>query len=109
MNVIDTKPIGMPEAKAIMDKNDKDKELTYEQKLATEHLNKFTVLEPAKAKKLLEEISDVLRMSDETKIQILNLLPKTPDELRMIFTRENFSLKDNETKKILEIVKKYLK
>ena len=109
MNVIDTKPIGMPEARAIMDSKEKDKELTYEQKLAAEHLNKFTVLEPAKAKKLLEEISDVLRMSDETKIQILNLLPKTPDELRMIFTRENFSLKDSETKKILEIVKKYLK
>ena len=48
-------------------------------------------------------------MSDETKIQILNLLPKNPDELRMIFTRENFSLKENEIKTILEIIKKYLK
>ena len=109
MNVIETKPVGMPEAKTIMSSIEKDKELSYEQKLALEHLNKFTALDAPEAKKLLEEISDVLRMSEETKIQILNLLPKTPDELRMIFTRENFSLKDNEIKKILEIIKKYLK
>ncbi|MBN2203237.1 MAG: hypothetical protein JW700_03575 [Candidatus Aenigmarchaeota archaeon] len=109
MNVIDTKPVGMPVAKKIMSGIETDRELTYEQKLALEHLNKFTVLEPAKAEKLLEEVSGVLRMSDETRIQILNLLPKNPDELRMIFTRENFSLKENEIKTILEIIKKYLK
>jgi len=109
MNVIDTKPVSMAEAKNVMASIEKDKELSYEQKLALEHLNKFTALDASEAKKLLEEISGVLRMSEETKIQILNLLPKTPDELRMIFTRENFSLKDNEIKKILEIIKKYLK
>ena len=109
MNIIDTKPVGMPEAKDIMTSHENDKELTYEQKLALEHLNKFTVLDASEAKKLLEEISDVLRMSEETKVQILNLLPKTPDELRMIFTRENFSLQETEIKKILEIIKKYLK
>lgn len=107
MKVIDTKPVGMPEAKKVMISREKDKELTYEQKLALEHLKKFTKLKPTQAKKFLEELSEVLRMSEETKIQILNLLPKTPDELRMIFTRENFSLKDNEIKKILEIIKKY--
>jgi DNA-directed RNA polymerase subunit F len=109
MNVINTKPVSMAEAKEVMTSQEKDKELSYEQKLALEHLSKFTVLDASEAKKLLEEISDVLRMSEETKIQILNLLPKTPDELRMIFTRENFSLKENEIKKILEIIKKYLK
>ena len=109
MNVIGTKPVSMAEAKEVMTSQEKDKELTYEQKLALEHLNKFTILDAPEAKKLLDEISGVLRMSEETKIQILNLLPKTPDELRMIFTRENFSLKENEIKKILEIIKKYLK
>jgi DNA-directed RNA polymerase subunit F len=109
MKVIETKPVGMPEAKEIMSSREKGKELSYEQKLAMEHLNKFTKLNVADAKKFLDELSAVLRMSEETKIQILNLLPKTAEELRMIFTRENFSLKDNEIKKILEIIKKYHK
>ena len=46
-------------------------------------------------------------MSPDTLVQILNFLPKNPDELRMIFSREKFSLKEDEIAKILEIVKKY--
>ena len=107
MKTIETKPVSMAEAKDILSNREKKKELSYEQKLALEHLNKFTKLKPEEAKKLLEELSGVLRMSQETVIQILNFLPKTPDELRMIFSREKFSLKEDEINKILEIIKKY--
>ena len=109
MKVIEVKPVGMPEAKKIMLSREKKKELSYEQKIALEHLNKFTKLTPAEAEKFLEELSQVLRMSPETMVKILDLTPKNPDELRMIFSREKFSLKDEEVKKILEIVKKYFK
>jgi len=107
MKVIETKPTSMAESKDILSSREKKKELSYEQKLALEHLNKFTRLDPEKAKKLLEELSGVLRMSQETMVQILNFLPKNADELRMIFSREKFSLKEDEINKILEIVKKY--
>jgi DNA-directed RNA polymerase subunit F len=107
MKVIEVKPVGMPEAKEIMISREKKKELSYEQKLALEHLNKFTKISTSDAKKFLEELSGVLRMSLETMVKILNLTPQNPDELRMIFAREKFSLKDEEIKKILEIVKKY--
>ena len=107
MKVIETKPVSMTEAKEVLSSHEKRKELSYEQKLALEHLNKFTKLKPEEAKKLSEELSSVLRMSQETLVQILNFLPKTPDELRIIFSREKFSLKEDEINKILEIVKKY--
>jgi len=104
MKVLDSKPVGMPEAKKIMDSL--DGELSYEQKIAREHLRKFTKLKKG-SKKFLEDLSKVLRMSPETMVQILNTLPKNPDELRMIFARERFSLKEEEIEKILQIVKKY--
>jgi DNA-directed RNA polymerase subunit F len=107
MKVIETKPTSMAESKEILSNREKKKELSYEQKLALEHLNKFTKLSPEQAKKLLGELSEVLRMSQETIVQILNFLPKNADELRMIFSREKFSLKEDEINKILEIVKKY--
>ncbi len=107
MKVIETKPVSMAESKDILSNREKKRELSYEQKLALEHLNKFTKLKPEEAKKLLEELSSVLRMSQETVVQILNFMPKNPDELRMIFSREKFSLKEDEIKKILEIIKKY--
>ena len=107
MKVIEAKPVGMPEAKEILTSREKDKELTYEQKLALENLKKFTKIKPTEAKKFLDDLSSVLRMSDETMVQILNLLPKNADELRMIFAREKFSLKEEEIGKILEVIKKY--
>jgi DNA-directed RNA polymerase subunit F len=107
MKIKDVRPVGVPEAKYVLSKREKEKELTYEQKLASEHLKKFSKISYENSKKFLEELSGVLRMSDETKVQILNILPKNADELRMIFAREKFSLKEEEIKKILEIIKKY--
>jgi DNA-directed RNA polymerase subunit F len=108
MKVLKSQPVTMAEAKDVMVKREKEKELNYEQKVALEHLRKFTKLKSSDAKKFVEELSGILRMSPETVMQIVNIMPKTPDELRMIFTREKFSLKEDELKKILELIKKYI-
>ena len=107
MKVIESNPVTMAEARAILDKHSKDKELGYEQKIAFEHLTKFTKLKPADSKKFMEELSAILRMSPETAVQIANIMPATPDEVRMIFARESFSLKEDEVAKILELTKRY--
>jgi DNA-directed RNA polymerase subunit F len=107
MNVIKTDPITMAEANDILSKREKEGELKYEQKTAMEHLTKFTKIKQSEAKKLIGELSNVLRMSPETLVQIVNLMPGTADELRMIFSREKFSLKEDEIKSVLEIIKKF--
>jgi len=107
MKVTESKPVSMTQAREILSEREKMGELGYEQKLATEHLGKFTRLSPAEAKKMEEELSGILRMSPETLVQILNFLPKNPDELRMIISREKFSLKEQEIGQILEAVKKF--
>ena len=107
MRVLDIKAVTMAEAKEVLVKREKVKELGYEQKLAAEHLKKFTKLKPEEAKKFMTELAAIVRMSDETAVQIANLLPKTSDELRLIFAREKFSLKEDEINRILELVKKY--
>ena len=109
MKLINSKPVTMGEARDIITKREADekRELSYEQKLASEHLKKFTRLGGEKAVECLKELNSVLRMSPEVAIQIVNVMPDGPDELRMIFSREKFSLKDEEVAKILEIIKKY--
>jgi DNA-directed RNA polymerase subunit F len=107
MKIIESKPVSMSEAKDILTSRESRKELSYEQKLALEHLNKFTKLKLEDAKKMSEELSSVLRMSQDTQAQIINFLPKNADEVRMIFSKEKFSLKEDEINKILEITKKY--
>jgi len=107
MKIISSKPIAMPEAKEIMLKREKQEELNYEQKLALEHLRNFTKVSKKDAEKMMKEISEIVKMSPETLVQIINILPKNADELRMIFAREKFSLKEDEVQKVLDIVAKF--
>ncbi|MCD6477327.1 MAG: DNA-directed RNA polymerase subunit F [Candidatus Aenigmarchaeota archaeon] len=109
MKIVEIKPIPMAKAKERMIKREKQGEIGYEQKLALEHLKKFTKLTEKEAEELVKELSAVIKMSDETLISIVDILPKDADELRLLFSREKFNLKDEEINKILEIVKKYRK
>jgi DNA-directed RNA polymerase subunit F len=108
MKIIEKKVVPMAIAKEIMLKREKKGELTYEQKIALEHLRKFTKLSKEKAENLMKEISSFVRLSDEILVQIVDIMPKTRDELRLITAMEKFSLREDEMDKILEIVKKYL-
>ena len=108
MKVIEVKPVPMSIAKEIMIKKEGENEISYEQKLAIEHLKKFTKLSKDKALKLAEEISNVVKLSEEILVQIVDILPQTKDEIRTILAAEKFSLKEEEINKILEIIKKYL-
>ena len=107
MKIVKAEPVPMAVAKDVMSKREKLGELNYEQKLALEHLKNFTKLNEKDAKKFIEEITAIVKMSPETLMQIVNILPKTPDELRMIFAREKFSLKEDEIKQILDVVAKF--
>jgi len=108
MKILNTKPVSMSEAKELMLKKEKQGELNYEQKLAFEHLKNFTKINQKDAEKLATDIEGILKMSPETLVQILNIMPKNPNELRMIFAREKFSLKEEEITKILDLIGKYL-
>jgi len=107
MKIINEKSISMGEARIIMEKQEKNRELNYEQKLALEHLKKFTKLKDKEAEKLIEELGCIVKMLPDTAVQLINILPKTADELRLIFSREKFSLKEDEIKKILDVLSKY--
>lgn len=71
-------------------------------------LKKFTKIKPGDAKKLREELenSGIMKLKAEYIAKIIDLLPETEAELNKIFVNE--SLDDDETNKILEIVKKHL-
>jgi|YNPNPStandDraft_1061719.scaffolds.fasta_scaffold105987_1 DNA-directed RNA polymerase subunit F len=106
MKILENKPVSMAEAKETMTKLERKKELSYEQKLALEHLKKHTQISADKAKKIAEEINGFIRLSPEVLAQIINIMPKNIDELRLIVSSEKFVLKEEELNKILEILKK---
>ena len=67
---------------------------------------KFLKTKQAQAKKIKEELEklDLLKMKREHAVKIVDLLPEDASDLNKIFT--DVSLNEDETNKILEIVKK---
>lgn len=70
-------------------------------------IKKFTGLKPEKAKEMRGKIEDLklLKVKSEHVAKIIDLMPEDSQDLNQIFV--DVSLDEDETKKILDIVKEY--
>ena len=103
--VIDTDPITIAEVKNMLGEISEHYELTYEQNLALDHVTKFSKLDEESAKKLVEELSEIIKKTQA--IKVTDIMPEDLADLRLIFAKERGSFKQEDMEKILEIVDKY--
>lgn len=98
-------PITNSEAKAILMKKMKKRELNYEQQLAYEYLKNTTKLSKTNADKLMQELKEI-GLKEEQLINIINLMPEDEKTLKLIVKKEK-DIKTEKLKDILKILKKY--
>lgn len=103
--VTDTNPITIAEVKEMLGGLSEHYELTYEQNLALDHVTKFSKLDEEAAKKLVEELSELIKKTQA--IKVADIMPEDMADLRLIFAKERGSFKQEDMEKILEIVDKY--
>ena len=101
--------VSLSEVKSVLKKLDKDrKEMLYEQRIALEHAQKFAKLPVKKTNDLIKELMGLDFLEKIHAYKIADMLPVSGDEVKSIFAKERVSLGENELKKILEIIGKYL-
>ena len=102
--------VSIVEVKNILKKIQKERgELTYEQKTALKHAEAFARLSLTQTKKLIKELmEEVEKLEEKHAYKIADLLPTHEDDVKVIFAKERVSLDDEDIKKILEIVGRYL-
>lgn len=100
--ILDRTPLNMNEVDDII-KELPDSDKKEEIKL---FLKKFLKTKPGQAEKIKEELEklDLLKIKRENLVKIVDLLPSDASDLNKIFI--DVSLNEDETNKILEIVKK---
>ena len=99
--ILDRIPLNMNEVQIILkDLPDSDKKEEMEI-----YLKKFLKTKPEQAKKIKEEMekTELLKLKPDHLVKIVDLLPENASELNKIFA--DVSLNEEETNKILEIVK----
>lgn len=97
------RPLNMQEVKKVLGSLEDS-----EKKKQTEILiKKFSKIKPEKAEQLKKELVNLglLKLKDEHIVKIIDLMPEDASDLNKIFTET--SLNEDETNKILEVIKKY--
>jgi DNA-directed RNA polymerase subunit F len=81
--------------------------LSFEKRATMDHVMGFQRVEEEKAKKMIEELHNIERVTDVHAYKIAELLPRDETELRPVFAKDRFTLEPEELKTIIEIVAKY--
>jgi len=77
------------------------------QKSALDHAQKVTKISVEDANKIIEEVSALDEVTDAIAVKIADILPKYPEDVRAIFSKERVNLSNDEINQIIDIVGKY--
>jgi len=94
------KPLSLAEANELVGTGEDKKDIK-------NYMKKFNQIKADKAKKLREEIENLknIKIKANHIVKIIDMLPKDEEDVNKIFT--DINLDENETNKIIEIVKNY--
>ncbi len=98
-------PLTLAEVKNILQKREKEGELSYVQRVTLDYVNKITGLTVQRARSLVKELVKI-GVNENTAIQIANALPEYKEELSVFLTGEkNFT--PEEIEEMLKKIKEY--
>ncbi len=106
IKVLKEKLIPITEVKRILEDKSKNEELTTIEQTTLEYARKFSKIPSDKALKLIDELKK-FDISEFSIIQIINILPETIEELRVILDREEKIFETETLKQILNVIMKY--
>jgi len=104
--------ITISEAKEIMEKiaakRQEEAELLFETRRALKHLRTFAKLPADKARELVSELMKLPQVgSKELAVKLVDIMPRVPDEVRVIYAKEKVTLTPEQIQEILEVIDRY--
>ncbi len=104
--------ITISEAKEVMERIAKERqeraELLFETRRALKHLRTFAKLPADKARELVEELMNLPQVpKKEIAVKLADIMPRVPDEVRIIYAKERFTLTPEQIQEILDVIDKY--
>lgn len=104
-------PITLAEVKAALEKiKSAGHELSFRAGKCEDYLNDFTPLSAAKAVELTGKLDNlkISRLKPEHLVQVVDLLPQTADDVKVLFQGSTVSISKKDTERIAEIVHEFV-
>lgn len=106
--LIERKPVSLPEVRAILRERKREKELTYEQEQAYKYSRVFSKITKRKRKRLFKKLIELDSINERIATKILDIMPWEPEIMKLIPLKDE-NVKEEDLKKAFEIIKKYAK
>lgn len=103
MNLIESTIISIPEAKALLEARIKEGNVIDIQNITLKQLSEFSRFDVEKVKLVIDTLKTKFKLSHETAVQIVNICPETPEELRILLPPEKVFSKEDITE-ILKLI-----
>ncbi len=100
--------VSLSEMKSILEEESSRRDLTHDQKSALEHAETFVKLSPEDTQQLIDELLALEFATEFACFKIADILPRHPEDVRAIFSKERVSLEKTHINQIIDIVGKYL-
>jgi len=100
--------VPLTEIKEMMEKESMLRELTPEQKIALDHATKLGRGTKESSKKLMKELAELNFVSESVSVKITDLMPTSPEDVRVLFSKERIVLEKKQIEQIIKLVEKYL-
>ena len=85
-----------------------EEEVRYEQRKALEHASKFAKLGVENTKALISDLMELEKMNNNIAVRIADLMPRSKNEVRAIYAKEQFTLSEEDIDAILDCVARYI-
>ncbi|OIR20385.1 MAG: hypothetical protein BEU04_00875 [Marine Group III euryarchaeote CG-Bathy1] len=82
-----------------------NEQIKYEHNLALDHVQKVSTVNLETSKAIMEGVQDLEHVNAYYATKIADILPQSPDEVRALFSRERFTLGNDEIAQIITAVK----
>lgn len=100
--------ITLAEVRDLLTEEHDKRELLTSQKAAMEHARAVCMLSAEDTRKIIEEICAISGITEYAAVKIADLLPKYPEDVRAIFSKERLNAEPKTIDQIVEVVSKYL-
>jgi len=106
IDIIEQRPVSLVEVKEMLETAKKTiKELNFRAEKVSNYLADNVSIDKNKYKELYEKLSKLEKLRDRLIVKILDVMPEDIDTLKTLFTGEAISLKGEELKQILDVLK----
>jgi DNA-directed RNA polymerase subunit F len=100
--IISEEEITLPQVKKVLTQRGKEGELSFQQSITLEHASSFSKMAPAVSQKLVEKLMKDYSLTRAQAVQLVNIAPTNPEEIKTILDTRSSSLTDEQIVEIAD-------